>query len=245
MTARAAGFTLVEIAIVLVIIGLLIAAVLQGQELIRSARVRNLIAQQEAVKAAFLGFQDRYPGAARRLPRAATHHTSAAPCIDGNGNGLIEDVGAVPRVHPGVDASDRAGFLNASFTLPPAAPPLRVPAIHPTNPYGGYLQMIYDAQLGLSAATATDSVSQHQDRQPDPGGDHRGDRPQDRRRAAHLGPFQFSPYAAASGNATRLRRNQRRQLHQHRDSDRTDWNSTISARATAAARACCRRTRGV
>ncbi len=36
------GFTLIEIAIVLVIIGLLLAAVLQGQEMINSAKVKNL-----------------------------------------------------------------------------------------------------------------------------------------------------------------------------------------------------------
>ena len=39
---KAAGFTLIEIAIVLVVIGLLVGAVLTGQELIASARVRNL-----------------------------------------------------------------------------------------------------------------------------------------------------------------------------------------------------------
>ncbi|MEN3354377.1 MAG: hypothetical protein V7640_2535, partial [Betaproteobacteria bacterium] len=41
MGKRASGFTLIEIAIVLVIIGLLLGGVLKGQELITSARVRN------------------------------------------------------------------------------------------------------------------------------------------------------------------------------------------------------------
>ncbi len=58
------GFTLIEIAIVLVIVGLLLGGVVKGQELISSARVRNMISQQEGVKAAFFGFQDRY----RALP---------------------------------------------------------------------------------------------------------------------------------------------------------------------------------
>ena len=58
------GFTLIEIAIVLVIIGLLLGGILQGQSLINSARVRNLISQVDGVKAAFYGFQDRY----RALP---------------------------------------------------------------------------------------------------------------------------------------------------------------------------------
>lgn len=39
---RQSGFTLIEIAIVLVIIGLLLGGILKGQELINSARVKNL-----------------------------------------------------------------------------------------------------------------------------------------------------------------------------------------------------------
>ena len=66
------GFTLIEIAIVLVIIGLLLGGILKGQELITSARVRNLISQQDGVKAAFFGFQDRF----RALPGDYTAATT-------------------------------------------------------------------------------------------------------------------------------------------------------------------------
>jgi prepilin-type N-terminal cleavage/methylation domain-containing protein len=54
------GFTLVEIAIVLMIIGLLIGGILRGQELITSARVRNLIDQKSAIQTAHIGFMDRF-----------------------------------------------------------------------------------------------------------------------------------------------------------------------------------------
>ncbi len=54
------GFTLVEIAIVLVIIGLLLGGILKGQELISSARVRNLADQNSGIQAAYYGFIDRY-----------------------------------------------------------------------------------------------------------------------------------------------------------------------------------------
>ena len=64
MPKRQQGFTLIEIAIVLVIIGLLLGGVLKGQELIQNARVRNIISQQDGIKAAFFGFQDRYRGIA-------------------------------------------------------------------------------------------------------------------------------------------------------------------------------------
>ncbi len=54
------GFTLVELSIVLVIIGLLIGAVLKGQELIESARLKSLMTQMNSYKTATQIFQDRY-----------------------------------------------------------------------------------------------------------------------------------------------------------------------------------------
>lgn len=69
------GFTLVELAIVMLIIGLLIGGILKGGELIRNSRVTATIAQVKAVQAALTTFRDKYdalPGdmitAALRLP---------------------------------------------------------------------------------------------------------------------------------------------------------------------------------
>jgi prepilin-type N-terminal cleavage/methylation domain-containing protein len=47
-----AGFTLVELAIVMIIIGLLIAGVLKGQALIQNAQVTSTVAQVKATEAA-------------------------------------------------------------------------------------------------------------------------------------------------------------------------------------------------
>lgn len=58
------GFTLVEIAIVLVIIGLLLGGVLKGQELIENGRVKNAASDLNGVSAAYNSYMDRY----RRLP---------------------------------------------------------------------------------------------------------------------------------------------------------------------------------
>src|SRR5262245_24355788 len=91
------GFNLLELAIVLVIVGLLLGGVMRGQELIASSRVRHLIAQQEGIKSAFYGFMDRYrympgdySGASQTL-----RCPSGASCLNGNGNGLVEDA-AIP-----------------------------------------------------------------------------------------------------------------------------------------------------
>ena len=84
------GFTLIEIAIVLVIIGLLLGGVLKGQELIQSARVRNLASMQDGVKAAFFGFEDRYralPGDYMLAVQNINGVAATTACGNGNGNG--------------------------------------------------------------------------------------------------------------------------------------------------------------
>jgi prepilin-type N-terminal cleavage/methylation domain-containing protein len=62
--ARQSGFTLVEIAIVLVIIGLLLGGVLKGQELIENAKVKGAVSELNGVAAANYGYVDRF----RRIP---------------------------------------------------------------------------------------------------------------------------------------------------------------------------------
>src|SRR6266446_3274802 len=54
------GFSIVEIVVVLVLVGLLLGAGLVATELVASARVNSLIAQQDGIRAAFLAFEERY-----------------------------------------------------------------------------------------------------------------------------------------------------------------------------------------
>src|SRR3954467_11620070 len=88
MKRNVQGFTLIEIAIVLVIIGLLLGGVLKGQELITGARVRNLIGQQDGIKAAYFGFLDRYRALPGDYKNAMT--TIKDTTKNGNGDGQIQ-----------------------------------------------------------------------------------------------------------------------------------------------------------
>lgn len=90
MKRNQSGFTLVEIAIVLVIIGLLLGGVLKGQELIENTKIKSLHNDINGLATAFNAYRDRYnaiPGDdARALTRGWVFTT---PPIAGNGNGVI------------------------------------------------------------------------------------------------------------------------------------------------------------
>ena len=92
MRSRQSGFTLVEIAIVLVIIGLLLGGVLKGQELINSAKIKNLINDLNGLSTAVYAYQDRYralPGDDAGAETRWTPQITAAGTGLGNGNGAL------------------------------------------------------------------------------------------------------------------------------------------------------------
>ncbi|MEI7841843.1 MAG: type II secretion system protein [Gallionellaceae bacterium] len=60
MKNKQSGFTLIEIAIVLVIIGLLLGGVMKGQELINSAKVKNFATDFRNTPVLIYGYQDKF-----------------------------------------------------------------------------------------------------------------------------------------------------------------------------------------
>ncbi len=99
MKQNQSGFTLIEIAIVLVIIGLLLGGVLKGQELINSAKVKNIANDFKNIPVFIYGYQDKY----RALPGDQTiasldaQFTGATTCTPAavagscvTANGVIE-----------------------------------------------------------------------------------------------------------------------------------------------------------
>ncbi len=107
---KQAGFTLIEIAIVLVIIGLLLGGVLKGQELINTARVRSLSNNVDGITSAWFSFSDRY----RAFPGDYAQAEVNLPNIEssGNGNGIIDTDEERALVWSHLQA---AGYITGSY----------------------------------------------------------------------------------------------------------------------------------
>ncbi|HSD39129.1 MAG TPA: prepilin-type N-terminal cleavage/methylation domain-containing protein [Rhodocyclaceae bacterium] len=93
MKTQQSGFTLVEIAIVLVIIGLLLGGVLKGQELINSAKAKSVINDFRNVSVMINSYQDRFralPGDDAKADKEMTNAKVASTTPANVGNGKID-----------------------------------------------------------------------------------------------------------------------------------------------------------
>src|SRR3954469_12827463 len=89
MKNRNQGFTLVEIAIVLVIIGLLLGGILKGQEMITQAKIKNLINDFNGLADAMYSYQDRYDAIPGDDVNANTVGRWGAAAFGGDVNGTF------------------------------------------------------------------------------------------------------------------------------------------------------------
>lgn len=116
------GFSLVELSIVLIIIGLLISGVVASKQLINQAKIRNIISNannyQTAINTFVLEF-DQLPG---DFNDAVNALGCAAPCVNGNNNGQITTASATAGAHEeGINAwahLSLAETINGSFSVP-------------------------------------------------------------------------------------------------------------------------------
>ncbi len=160
------GFTLVEIAIVLVIVGLLIGGVLKGQEMITNAKLKRIESDNAGIAAAMFSYQDRYlqlPGDDSSATGRFDFYTTAAPAgagftvaageADGDGDGIIgdgtdwdtTDANNV-MLAASAETSKFWGHLRASGLVPGGN---GIDTTRPSNAYGG-LMGVQDGSLGIA-----------------------------------------------------------------------------------------------
>jgi prepilin-type N-terminal cleavage/methylation domain-containing protein len=80
------GFTLVELATVLVIVGLLLGGLVKGHEMITQANIKNIIADFSGLSIAYYGYRDRHRAIPGDDPGAGTRWAGAT---SGDGNGQV------------------------------------------------------------------------------------------------------------------------------------------------------------
>jgi type II secretory pathway pseudopilin PulG len=136
------GFTLIETGIALVIAGLLLGAILKGQELINVARARSLIAFNSEFSAAYFAFRDRYRTLAGDYSGASANIPNCGNCENGNNDGQILLAGGPDESIAAWEHLSKAGFIVGSYTYTAGDP--AGAANTPVNPYGALVQLIYD-----------------------------------------------------------------------------------------------------
>lgn len=162
---RQEGFTLIELSIVLVIIGLIVGGVLVGQDLITAAQSRKLLSSTQAIDVAINTFRVKYgekPGDMRSPSRIG--FTTCTGPYAGNGDRKIKGYSTLPfptysaielRGEPvlmwrhlfeaGLNISssvDGTGIFQASCNIGPLASDSSLERFLPRNPIGkGYLHV--------------------------------------------------------------------------------------------------------
>ncbi|MBL8639480.1 MAG: prepilin-type N-terminal cleavage/methylation domain-containing protein [Alphaproteobacteria bacterium] len=159
------GFTLVELAIVMIIIGLLIGGILKGQELIGNARVSSTVAQVKAIETGIGTFRDKYaalPGdirnVAARLPNCAAGACATDPATGAGGDGQLANTGNVFDPGLAVSGTTEAGLafihmaaagMIGGVNPTTASTAMGLGTSNPTTPLGG------GWVIGTSNGTAT------------------------------------------------------------------------------------------
>ena len=228
MPRRQQGFTLVEIAIVLVIVGLLLGGILKGQDLINGARVRNLADMNAGVQAAYYGFIDRYRQVPGDMTAAAAASAIGDPAITvgGNANGQVDaaDWGEASALWVHLT---RAGFLQGSYDGgATSATRYRAAAVAPQNAFNGYMLLgqtrDYSTTGGGPSATQAPAARPGARRQ-HPGRHRPRARPQDRRSASphrspalHRDDHRLPPRGERCDDAVHVERHDQRVRHRRR-----------------------------
>jgi prepilin-type N-terminal cleavage/methylation domain-containing protein len=128
-TVAQAGFTLVELSIVIVIIGFLVAGIAAGANLVKQAQIRSVISDFNSFQTGYNGFVGKYNAAPGDLSTASSYWSGANVCsvtvttvgtgrCNGDGNGTIDATAtaATEEVAAAWKHLQLAGFIGAGIS---------------------------------------------------------------------------------------------------------------------------------
>lgn len=133
---RRSGFSLVELSIVLVILGLLVGGILAGQSLIRAAELRSVTTEQQRFLTAISAFRDKYFAVPGDMSNATSFGWAGA--ANGNGNGQIDGSTTAASNETGHFWLHlaAAGLVEGNYT-PASWAALSAPTTNPRSRLGG------------------------------------------------------------------------------------------------------------
>lgn len=169
------GFTLVELSIALIIIGLLIGGIIKSQEMMSNARIASTINTFENIQAAISTFQESYgtvPGDMRSALTRLSNCNDDTFCQNGDGNGIIASDGSdqhnwrstFDNTVPEAEAFQfwkhlaLANLLKSVQSNGDPDNPM-IGTTNPSTPLGGVLEFYYDG--GMRTGNGNDETKGH------------------------------------------------------------------------------------
>ncbi len=136
---KSEGFTLVELSIVIIIIGFLIAGIAAGQSLIKQGQLSAITRDLSSYKSAALLFKSKYDYFPGDLPNASSYLPSVPAEGNGDGNGRIDS-----NFSNGTPLEDTyswnhmslAGLITGNFIGGLQGPRMEIGVNAPTSPIG-------------------------------------------------------------------------------------------------------------
>jgi len=153
------GWTLLEIVLLVLIVGLILACAVKGQEMITSAKVKRIAGQLDEIRAAYLGFQDRFKALPGDFADVSLAFECTTSCLRGDGDGRIR-ANSTPlngsQVHEDLlvwTHLSQSGFLKGNSRMADGEASASE-ANSPKSPFAVYMQIGFDGQYGLSGSGA-------------------------------------------------------------------------------------------
>ncbi len=166
------GFTLVELSLVIIIIGLIAAGIFAGQSLVKQSKLKSIVTQMDVIRTASNSFQLEYQALPGDIPMAYSYWGNACDATpancNGNGNGIVDNGSAsdselyrfwqhlnFAQLYPGNYTGFAAAGLNCTLNINTPSGPLSGSGywISPIMPSSSWVTG-YSVSVGKCAGTS-------------------------------------------------------------------------------------------